>query len=377
MRDPRTLVEIEGEAWLINGKPTYAGRTFRGMKLDGLLLNSRMVQGVFDDENPATRPLWRYPDTGAWDPERNTAEFVRAMPEWRAHGLIAVTLNLQGGCPLGYYRPAIVKQLLSTRGITADEKEVWRGLPGPDSQPWSSSAFTPEGRLKAGYTSRLERILDAADVLGMVVILGLFYFGQDERLLDEAAVTRAVDEACGWVLDGGHRNVVIEVANECDVPRYEHSVLMPARIHELILRAQSHSADGRRLRVGTSYRGGSIPGDAVAAASDFLLLHGNGVSDPGRIAAMVDEARALKGYRPMPVLFNEDDHFDFDRPVNNFTAALSRRAGWGYFDPGEGAGGKPAFGDYREGYQNVPVNWAINTPRKQAFFQFLREMTGG
>jgi hypothetical protein len=28
----------------------------------------------------------------------------------------------------------------------------------------------------------------------------------------------------------------------------------------------------------------------------------------------------------MPILFNEDDHFDFERPVNNFTQAISRYA---------------------------------------------------
>lgn len=45
-----------------------------------------MVQGIFDDENEPTQVLWRYPDTGVWDPERNTAKFVQAMPEWQAHG---------------------------------------------------------------------------------------------------------------------------------------------------------------------------------------------------------------------------------------------------------------------------------------------------
>ena len=32
------------------------------------------------------------------------------------------------------------------------------------------------------------RIVDRADELGMVVILGYFYFGQDQRLTNEAAV---------------------------------------------------------------------------------------------------------------------------------------------------------------------------------------------
>src|SRR5205823_3114935 len=59
----RTTVSIEADHFLINGRPTYAGRNYKGMKVEGLLLNSRMVQGVFDDLNPATRGRWVYADT--------------------------------------------------------------------------------------------------------------------------------------------------------------------------------------------------------------------------------------------------------------------------------------------------------------------------
>jgi hypothetical protein len=94
------------------------------------------------------------------------------------------------------------------------------------------------------------------------------------------------------------------------------------------------------------------------------------VDDPNRIAAMVEGTRRVSGYRTMPVLFNEDDHYDFDKPRNNMTAAVSQYASWGYFDfrmPGEG---------FDDGFQSVPVNWGISSPRKQAFFALLREMTG-
>src|SRR5262245_43464034 len=47
--DPaRTVVTMEGEKFLLNGKPTYAGRTWDGVAIEGRLMNSRMVQGVFD-----------------------------------------------------------------------------------------------------------------------------------------------------------------------------------------------------------------------------------------------------------------------------------------------------------------------------------------
>jgi hypothetical protein len=336
----RTEVSIRGARFLINGRPTYEGRSWHGRSIEGLLINSRMVQGIFDDLNPETRPKWAYPDTGRWDPARNTREFLAAMPEWRRHGLLAFTINLQGGSPQGY---------------------------SVGHQPWHNSAITPAGTLRPDYLDRLGRILDRADELGMAVILGIFYFGQDERLVDEAAVVRAVDAAVDWVFDRGYHNVLIEVDNECNVG-YDHAILRPERVDELIERVKSRTRDGRRLLAGVSYGGGSVPRGNVVRASDFLLMHGNGVNDPARIAAMVRQARAIPGYRPMPILFNEDDHFDFDRPSNNFEAALAEGASWGFFDPGQS--------NYRDGYQSPPVNWGLNTERKRAFFARVADVTG-
>jgi hypothetical protein len=98
----QTTVSIDGDCFFINGCPTYEGRTCQGRKIEGLLMNSRMAQGIYDDVNPATRSRWNYPDTGKWGAERNTREFIAAMPEWREHGLLASTINLQGGSPQGY-----------------------------------------------------------------------------------------------------------------------------------------------------------------------------------------------------------------------------------------------------------------------------------
>ena len=338
---PRTTVSIIGEDFQINGRPTYEGRTWRGHRIEGLLMNSRMVQGIFDDRNPETIQRWAYPDTGRWDAERNTREFIEAMPDWRRHGLLAFTLNLQGGSPQGYSK----------------------------EQPWHNSAFEPDGALRADYRARAARIINRADELGMIVILGFFYFGQDERLADEGAVLRAADAATDWLLENGWRNVLVEVNNECNV-RYDHAVLQPARVHELIERVKARGRDGRRLLAGTSYGGGTVPRENVVRASDFLLLHGNGVKDPERISAMVRETRQVAGYRSMPILFNEDDHFDFERPLNNFIAAVREHASWGYFDfrmSGE---------KFDDGYQSVPVHWRISSARKRGFFQLLAEITG-
>lgn len=42
--EKQTSVSIVGEDFHINGKPTYAGRTWNGHRIEGLLMNSRMVR---------------------------------------------------------------------------------------------------------------------------------------------------------------------------------------------------------------------------------------------------------------------------------------------------------------------------------------------
>jgi hypothetical protein len=202
----------------------------------------------------------------------------------------------------------------------------------------------------------------------MVAIVGYFYFGQDQRLRDEAAVVRAAETATDWLLTKGYTNVLVEIANEVDVPKYDHAILGPDRAHELVRLVRERSEG--RLLAGASMAGGSIPPEALVKASDFVLLHGNGVSEPDRIREMVRETRALAAYQGRPVVFNEDDHYAFDSPRNNFLAALSEYASWGYFDwrmPGEG---------FDEGYQSVPVNWGLSSDRKRGFFRLLAEVTG-
>ena len=342
----QTTVSLSGQEFRINGRPTYEGRSWNGMKIEGLLMNSRMVQGIFDDRNPETRAKWNYPD-GAWDPARNTREFVAAMPEWRRHGLLAFTINFQGGSPQGY----------------------------SSQQPWHNSAFEADGTLRTDYLARLRAVLDKADELGMVAIVGFFYFGQDERLADEKAVIKAVENATDWLLLKEYTNVLVEIDNEANVDKYDHAILKPGRVHELIDRVKKRSegkvkSPAGRLLVGTSMGGGAIPPENIVAASDFLLIHGNGVSEPDRIRKMVDQCRAVKTFRGQPIVFNEDDHFNFDKPDNNMIAAVSKHASWGYFDyrmKGEG---------FDEGYQSVPTNWGFSSERKRGFFGLLAKMTG-
>jgi hypothetical protein len=337
-----TAVTIEGAKFLLNGIPTYRDRSWNGKPIEGLLMNSRMVQATFDDRNPETATRWAYPDTKKWDADRNVREFLVEMPNWRKHGLLAVTLNLQGGSPEGYSK----------------------------TQPWHNSGINRDGTLDQNYLHRTSLVIEKADELGMVVILGIYYFGQDQRVQDESAVIASIDATIDWLIAQKYRNVLIEINNECNISAYDHAILKADRVHELIERAKKRSIEKKfPLLVGTSYGGNFIPKPNVVRASDFLLLHGNGVQEPKRIAEMVKLTRKVDGYRPMPILFNEDDHFHFEQPNNNFTSAIGEYASWGYFDyrmKGEGLD---------EGYQSVPVNWKTSSGRKKGFFKLLHEIT--
>lgn len=348
----KTEVSIKGSQFLINDMPTYQGVSWKNpegkeISMEGLLMNARLVQGIFDDLNPETRDKWAYKDTGKWDPDRNTNEFIQAMESWRQHGLLAFTINLQGGSPEGYSK----------------------------GQPWINSAFDTKGNLRKPYMDRLARILKRADELGMVAIVGYFYFGQDERLEDEVAVINAVDQASKWLLTGNWKNVLVEVNNECNV-RYDHKILKPERVHELIERIKAIQIDGRRLLVSTSYGGGSLPGKKVIEASDYVLLHGNGVSDPKRMQKLINDTRQLIGNDAKPIVNNEDDrpwrdkHQGFGEQGNNMIVSIENGVSWGYFDFRQQ--GEPLV----EGFQNPPTDWGINSERKRQFFGLLKKVTG-
>lgn len=346
MGDYKTTVSIEGSKFYVNGRPTYQGRRFRGCEIEGLLLLSRMVNSIIDDRNPETRGAWAYPD-GPWDPERNTREFVAAMPEWRKYGLLSFTINLQGCSPQGY---------------------SW-------SHPWETGGIDPDGSLRPEYLDRLARILDKADELGMVPMLGLFYFGQDQRIRDQEAVRAAAVNSVDWVVEKGYRHVLMEIGNEVDVRMYTHDIIKVDRCHELIELVKARSlgrldTPAQRLLVSTSLKGGTIPPDSIVSVSDFILLHGNGQGHPDLIRGMVDAVRARSSFRGQPILFNEDDHYDFDQEDNNMLAAISQYAGWGFFDfryPGE---------KFEDGYQSIPVDWGIHSGRKKAFFRLVAQVSG-
>jgi hypothetical protein len=348
-----TFIEISGRDFLIDGRPTYEGRYHEGRRIEGLLLNSRMVQAIFDDADPATAVHWKYPDTGRWDPERNTDEFCAMLPIYRNYGLLGVTVGLQGG------------------GAVYSEEIFGSYL---------NSAFSDQGELQPSYMARLERVLAAADGAGIVVIVNFFYWKQ-QRFASDAAVLKAAANATNWLLQTGRRNVLIDVKNEV---QEGDDLLSSRRIHEVLDEVRGTTLNGRRIPVGTStFPTNHLPEGEWPQRCDFFMPHGNN-SDP---QAWRNELRAFQSSDPVlkttrPILCNEDSV-----DIANLDVSIDEGVSWGYYDQGFGCRQKQPKIDWTQhereteyealsGFQTVPVNWAINTPHKRAFFDRVAEVTG-
>jgi CubicO group peptidase (beta-lactamase class C family) len=270
---PRTKVSIAAGRWCLNGEVTY-----RGTRAEGLLMNVRMVNSVFEDR--------RKPD---FDPEANTDRFLSHLTEYAAQGVRAFTINLQGGRPR--YEGAL------------------------------NSAFDPDGSLRESYLARVRRVIEACDRHGLVVILGCFYQMQDQVLKDEDAVRTAVANAAGWVRQCGFQNVMLEIANEFGHSGFNHRLLRTDVGQVELIRLAKKAAPG--LLVSTSGLGdGGVP-SKVAEAADFLLIHFNDtafIDIPARIAA-------LKKYGK-PIICNEDDRLNEDG-ARAAELCVTHGASWG------------------------------------------------
>jgi hypothetical protein len=228
-----------------------------GTPAEGLLMNVRMVNATFEDRSK--------PD---FDAEANTDRFIAQIPDYRAHGVNAFTLCLQGGMP-GY------------------EGAV-------------NSAFEPDGALRPAYLARVERVIRACDRHGIAVILGLYYQRQSAILRDEAAVRAGVVNAARWVTERGFENVLLEIANEYPHNGFVHAVIRDPKSQAGLIRLAKKTAPGLLVSA-SGYGDGKVHAE-VAEAADFLLPHWNGTS----VEQIPARLKALKRFGK-PIVCNEDD----------------------------------------------------------------------
>lgn len=367
MFTPQTELSIDGENISINGRASY-----QGTSAEGLLFNVRTVNAAFDDT--LAKVDW-WDDDGSHDEnagagygkwaspasaEDNTKRFIASLSDYKAHGILAVNLNFQGGHPL------------MGKADIAEGRGSAGARPNGHRDFYHNSGFTPDGSIDSAYGRRIANVIEACDRIGMIVILQLFYFGQDTVFKDETGILAAIDNAVDYVCERGYRNVIIEIANEVMAGHYHHDALKPDRVGELVLRARSRAmeAHGRALPVSTSEAAMLSPKqwtdeqiDSCFRDADVVLLHGGDNIETGKVgdtSEIVNKTYHIRGCdwfkaRPRPIVFNESDG------KQAFEAAVKRRI---------------SFGLHSNNQQTMwPPKWGVWEPEHMWFFERTKQLT--
>ena len=286
----QTKLTLQEDKFFLNGTLVYDEIPHCPHK--GLLMNMRMIQGVYDDKCEPER-YHRYGKV--FDPAVNTQELIDALPAWYEKGIRAITVGFQGGGPC----------------FTIDNQTI-------ENNPFSADGTS----IDPAYLDRMEKIILAADALGMVVIVSYFYGAQTRFIPDDYAVMNCVKTASNWLRDKGFTNIIIEIANEHDVRQFMvHPILYtPVGMVRLIEIAKRES---NGMPVGCSGTGGYYD-ESIAQASDIIILHGNSLSRQ-RFYDILQKAKAVRPIRP--ILINEDS-----QAMSNLEVAVREEISWGYYN---------------------------------------------
>jgi len=288
-----TVITVKKDKFCINGELVYQEIPEVNPAALGLLWNQRVIQGVFDDKkNPSRFNLFKMK---TFDPEKNTDNLIASLPEWYEYGLRAITVGFQGGWPVSM----------------ANVEDI------------ENNPFGTDGKeLDPRYASRMDRIIRAADKIGIVVIVSLLYWSQSNQFPDGKSVINAVRTGSRFLKNGGYTNVILEIANEYNINGFApHPIVHePEGMAQLIRIAREESGG---LLVGAS-GGGGMADKEVIEESDVVIVHGNGLTR-GQYYDFLKKVRSMAGEKP--ILCNEDSPC-----ISRIDVSLLSGVSWGYYN---------------------------------------------
>jgi hypothetical protein len=407
--------------WCFDGAPVN-----QGAPAEGLLTNVRAALPLIDKAPKLDLDDLDYganDNDGQWDDnhvayasgfERNFEEFLLALnnpasnnDDWADHGVDMVLISLMGG--------------VSGFGCANDDpvkgRTGWTGWEEADGVT----------RIKADTRAKLIEIIQVADRRNITIGIQLFYqtfayyplnVGSDNaKLIDR--VNEAIDDVVSLVdaqREAGHRNVIIELANEI-TPKYPGTYLDPPGsapgvvdalnyMQQALTRAGiGRDAAGIALvPVSASKSGGGVPTHTgFRGAVDFYSLHENSESNAtlyNRARIYANTARGTSTVEDRPMVITEDNIDNESGDHEGTALALTEDR-----DGGAGSGGQFAeaiaadvspditlFGceepgstpppytgtvrEYVEGFQTLPINWRPRASAlKTAVFTDLAGLT--
>lgn len=317
-----TRVSIVNNDFYINGVKTYSELKDSNVDSHGLLMNARFIQGIFDDKEDVSR-FNRF--GRKFDPEKNTDELIEVLPLWYNYGLRAFTVGIQGGGTC----------------FTIDAKSI-------NNNPYGENGDCFDEK----YQERLDKLIRAADEIGLVVIVSLFYGAQARRLQGGQAILNTVKIVSKFLKEKSYTNVLLEIANEYDNESYkEHPLIKtPEGVVALIELARQETGG---LYIGCSGNGNTA-NEEICKASDFVLIHGNGCSRQMYYNLIM---KVKSWVNNKPIVCNEDS-----QAISHLEIALKTHTSWGYYN--------------NMTKQEPPVNWNITEGEDKYFAHRMAKIIG-
>lgn len=284
-----TKVSVRGNQWYFNGQIIN-----KESPAEGLLMNVRMVNSVFEDRGDQLEKNIPY-----FDPTSNTNEFISMIPEYVSSGINAFTISLQGGAP-GY------------------EGAV-------------NTAFNADGSLRKEYFRRVENVIRTCDAHHAVVNLSCFYQRQHSHfsaLKGKKEIIKALENVVNWITEKKFTNVLLEIANEYRHGGYKNwsdgEWLMSEQGQVELIRTAKRL--NPKLLVSTSGMGHGIFPEPLPQEADFLIIHFNNTA----LEDIPSKIRELKKYGK-PIICNEDDKLNHEGTVA-MALSITNGCGWGYMN---------------------------------------------
>jgi hypothetical protein len=284
-----TKITIKNKNWYINNSILNPGSP-----AEGLLMNVRMVNSVFEDRGEGLSKRF-----AGFDPMANTDSFISKIPEYVASGVNAFTISLQGGSP---------------------------GFEGA-----INTAFNADGSLRDDYLKRVEKVIRASDANNAAVILSCFYQRQHSHpsaLTGKKSIMNALENTVNWITEKKFTNVLLEISNEYRHGGYRNWpdgewLVSDAGQVELIRMAKRLNP---ALLVSTSAMGDGKYNELLAQEADFITIHFNNTS----LEDYQSRIEALKKFGK-PIICNEDDKLMQEAAIALSLSVLNG-CGWGYMN---------------------------------------------
>jgi hypothetical protein len=317
-----TIITAEGSDLLINGKKTYSELDSCKSEYHGLLMNVRFIQALFDEKNDPSR-YNRF--TRIFDPDKNTDNLIQELQNWYDVGVRAITVGMQGGGPCNT--------------INNFTNEV---------NPYSKDGTS----IDSNTLKRLVNLVEAADKIGMVIILSYFYGSMTRFLEDDEAVVNAVKTTSNFIRDKKYTNIIIEIANEHNINDFAiHPILKNEKgIVTLMEIARRESGN---MMVGCSGTGGYFS-ELITKNSDCILMHSNNLTKT-EFYNMILKCKEVAPNRP--IVFNEDS-----AASSRLEVAFDQHVSWGYYN--------------NMSKQEPPTNWSIMKGEDEVFAAKLSKYLG-